>query len=690
MGNQRAIYITNIPIYHYEAHLILGETYLNDANGNGICEPGETVELGVQLQNVGNQTAEDVVATLSTDSQHVTLVNAVAEYFPLVGDNDGVNRTPFVFTVSPNCPNATVVNFLLTVTSGESVWERSFSIRVDASVLVFESFLINDADTNYNGIIDPLETVKLVLNINNQADVQALDIQATLSTASQDLIIGDPIIFMSVIEPNAVMQFVFELQFEGTAALGEYIPFQFNASASNGLPLNTNLMIPYNMANIFNDFETNNGNFTSEAGWTWGAPSQVTPFSGTKLWATGLSGNYPDLVNYVLVTPVFSLEAASQLTLQHYYGFENNYDGGNVSISTNNGTTWTVIVPQGGYTHNSLSGLSGEPGFSGSSTNWTPMSFNLNQYAGQQVRFRFRMGSDGGVSSIGWFIDNFELSGVNQKTGYLHGTVIPISGAPASDALVMASNYFATHPAADGSYRLYLPNGTFNVAATLKYHQASSVNNLQINPTNPEYLADFTLINLPQPANADFTVDNLTGEVLLTWDPPYDPVLPVMNYRVYKKFNTGPFELIQQTISFSHTDLISLEGDYSYLITAIFYNTEGSPSDTLAFEFPYTVENSDEETPVLVTRLNSNYPNPFNPSTTISFDLAQPGQAKLCVYNVKGQLVKTLANSNLNPGAHRIVWDGRDEGSREVSSGVYFYRLETKDYTSTRKMLMLK
>jgi hypothetical protein len=254
----------------------------------------------------------------------------------------------------------------------------------------------------------------------------------------------------------------------------------------------------------------------------------------------------------------------------------------------------------------------------------------------------------------------------------------------------MANNHFATHPAADGSYRLYLPNGTFDVNATLPYHQTASANNIMITPADPVHQVDFTLINLPQPANAAFDVDNLTGEVVLSWEPPIDPVLPVMNYRVYKKFNTGPFELIQQTTGLGYTDVISLDGDYAYLIIAVYLNIEGCPSDTLAFEFPYVVENSDENAPQLVTRLNSNYPNPFNPSTTISFDLARPGKARLSVYNVKGQLVKELVDGDMASGQHRVIWNGLDSSGRSVSSGVYFYRLEAGDYVSTRKMLMIK
>jgi len=689
LGNQRAIYITNIPIYHYEPHVILGETYINDQNGNGVCEPGETVELGIQLRNIGNQAAENITATLSTTNSYVTISTPSAEYFPLHGDAAGVNRNPFVFEVSPDCPNGTVVNFVLNVESGETVWERNFSLRVEASVLTYESFLINDAEAEYNGVIDLLETVKLVVNIKNRADVQSRDVQATLSTSSADVIIADPIIILPIIEANAVMQFVFELQFVGVGSQGGYIPFQFNVSLSNGNPLNSNLMIPYNMPNIFNDFETNSGGFISENGWTWGTPTQVSPYSGTKLWATGLTGNYPDLVNYLLVTPAFTLSQGSVLSLQHRYGFENNYDGGNVSISTNDGASWTVISPLGGYTHNNLSGLGGEPGFSGSIPNWQSLQFNLSQYGGQTVRFRFRMGSDSSTTGIGWFLDNFELSGVDQKTGYMHGTVIPISDTPASEALVKANIGYSTHPDEDGNYRLYLPFGTFNTTVSLLHHQSSSLNNVTISPSNPIRQADFTLISLPAPENAAFTVDNVTGTVVLFWDEPNDPVLPVMSYRVYKKFDTGSFELIQTTTGFSHTDQISLYGNYAYYVCAVYMNNEGSPSRTMAFEYPY-VSNDDDGAPGLVTRLQSNYPNPFNPSTTIAFELAQGGATKLDIYNVKGQLVKTLARGDFKPGSHRAVWDGKDESGREVSSGVYFYRLEAPGYVSTRKMLMLK
>ncbi len=91
-------------------------------------------------------------------------------------------------------------------------------------------------------------------------------------------------------------------------------------------------------------------------------------------------------------------------------------------------------------------------------------------------------------------------------------------------------------------------------------------------------------------------------------------------------------------------------------------------------------------------RLFPNYPNPFNPSTTISFALnaEDTENTELVIYNLKGQKVKTLINEKLEAGNHQVTWDGKDENSKPVSSGIYFYKMKCGDYTSVRKMILLK
>lgn len=86
----------------------------------------------------------------------------------------------------------------------------------------------------------------------------------------------------------------------------------------------------------------------------------------------------------------------------------------------------------------------------------------------------------------------------------------------------------------------------------------------------------------------------------------------------------------------------------------------------------------------------SNYPNPFNPNTTIDFYLPEPGDVTLEVFNIKGQRVKTLINEHKETGSHNIVWNGTDQNGRFVSSGVYFYRLSTGTNSLINRMLLMK
>ncbi|HOQ83448.1 MAG TPA: class II glutamine amidotransferase [Candidatus Syntrophosphaera thermopropionivorans] len=89
-------------------------------------------------------------------------------------------------------------------------------------------------------------------------------------------------------------------------------------------------------------------------------------------------------------------------------------------------------------------------------------------------------------------------------------------------------------------------------------------------------------------------------------------------------------------------------------------------------------------------RAISNYPNPFNPSTTIAFSIPETGRVRVSVYNVKGEKIKDLLNTEMTRGNHRLVWDGRDNCSNPVSSGIYFVRINTGTESHTHKMLLMK
>ena len=101
-------------------------------------------------------------------------------------------------------------------------------------------------------------------------------------------------------------------------------------------------------------------------------------------------------------------------------------------------------------------------------------------------------------------------------------------------------------------------------------------------------------------------------------------------------------------------------------------------------------KNEPEITPVPARLETSNYPNPFNPVTTIVYSLPKDSKISISIYNIKGQKVKTLVTGTQPAGSYNVTWNGKDESGKDVTSGIYFYKLKTQNNEITRKMLLLK
>ena len=88
--------------------------------------------------------------------------------------------------------------------------------------------------------------------------------------------------------------------------------------------------------------------------------------------------------------------------------------------------------------------------------------------------------------------------------------------------------------------------------------------------------------------------------------------------------------------------------------------------------------------------LDQNRPNPFNPKTTVRFSLPATGVARLTIFDVTGRAVRSLVDGTLPAGEHAIVWDGRDEAGHAVPSGIYLYKLQSREEIATKKMILLE
>ncbi len=133
----------------------------------------------------------------------------------------------------------------------------------------------------------------------------------------------------------------------------------------------------------------------------------------------------------------------------------------------------------------------------------------------------------------------------------------------------------------------------------------------------------------------------------------------------------------------------NLSTNTQYFWRVIAEDTTGNQaiSDFFTFSTGNVTSNS-EEIILTKTELKGNYPNPFNPTTTIKFSVKKNEVGKLSIYNVKGQIVKTFAE--FSEGDHSVIWNGKNNHGEEVSSGIFFYKLQTKFYQKIKKMILLK
>ena len=186
------------------------------------------------------------------------------------------------------------------------------------------------------------------------------------------------------------------------------------------------------------DFENDNGGFTPAGNvWEWGVPTSGPngAHSGTKLWGTILAGNYPNSANATLDLPPVTIAADrpySVFSLWHWYNMENEYDGGNVKVSTDGGATFQLVTPAGGYdaiSRSTNAGIPSQPCFTNIHEAWQEELFDLSAFAGQQVIIRLHFGTDGSVVRSGWYVDDVRLrsSSVDDAAPAISNVVVPAS-----------------------------------------------------------------------------------------------------------------------------------------------------------------------------------------------------------------------------------------------------------------------
>ncbi|MBU1881475.1 T9SS type A sorting domain-containing protein, partial [bacterium] len=385
---------------------------------------------------------------------------------------------------------------------------------------------------------------------------------------------------------------------------------------------------------------------------------------GVQSWKCGDTGlgDYGNLLDAGLVTTEYTIETGSRLsfwqrmaaeTSSSYPGYA--YDGGLVEISVAGGA-WEQISPVGGYPY--LVRVGSTPGpfaaetpfFSGFTNGWESVDFDLSGYTGN-VQFRFRFGSDGSAGEEGWFIDD----------------VLVVSGGAAPPNMTIDLTYLSGSPVPAGGGNVYFDVFAENAGsvpldydAWLETAYEGGVPTTVVMRTFSNYQPGWT-INRPNmffPVPGTYAAGNYTfaGKV-------------GVNPNVWWDESSFPF-VKEGTVGIANFQP---------------FVPDGVPDPFDRIDVPDGVQQMPDE-----FALHGAYPNPFNPTTAISYQLSAFSHVNLSVYDVSGRKVTTLVDGYRDAGLHEVTFDASG-----LASGVYLYRLEvsgsgTIPSTAMGKMVLMK
>lgn len=196
----------------------------------------------------------------------------------------------------------------------------------------------------------------------------------------------------------------------------------------------------------------------------------------------------------------------------------------------------------------------------------------------------------------------------------------------------------------------------------------------------------YSVDNLAPPMPTPFTGRYQAGATALHWGSSF--AVDMAGYRLHRGsvpgFVPGPANLVATTVDVDYVDHVA--GNHYYQLFAMDIHGNLSPAAQLAPQQTSPVPDG----PIAALRLAPNVPNPFNPSTTLRFELPDAGRARVVVFDLAGKLVRTLADGPYAAGRHEVVWDGRDAAGRDLGSGNYLARVEFAGRSESVRMTLVR
>ncbi|MEN6444774.1 MAG: carboxypeptidase regulatory-like domain-containing protein [Candidatus Cloacimonas sp.] len=453
---------------------------------------------------------------------------------------------------------------------------------------------------------------------------------------------------------------------------------------------------------------------------TWCRFGTVNP-SGTPVvppqgnYQAGLWWSYNHQDEW-LITNAFNCPPSAHLSIDAYIYRGSTYgDHYNIKVSTDNGTNWSLL-----YDASTATG--------GWNYYTSPIHIDMEQYGGQQIKIAFQADdppTNGGLWYC-WFIDNLYIGNAVETIRFAGSELI---SAPSRASLQTAPPEIiaAPNPVRTTINRFPEVSSVIKDKTTTRVRSERSLQGYRVwrlisgNETNPQSWTPLSnqLLTSLETVDSSWTAlpngiyrwavkavytANVTS--VASFSNTMTKETQMGNIVGYvRKQNNQP--IAGATVSASGVSATTNSAGAYFLPLAIgTYDVTASaagylprtisgvivlPNQNTTENFVLSpVANEDEYLPATVTELQGNFPNPFNPETTITYSIKDRCQVRLEVYNLKGQLVRTLVKAEKPNGNYKVVFNAKDDKGSPLASGIYFYRLQAGKYVSTHKMLLME
>ncbi|MDD4309515.1 MAG: carboxypeptidase-like regulatory domain-containing protein [Candidatus Cloacimonetes bacterium] len=233
LTNQSALFITPRAIPPVNPHIIIQQVNVLGGNGNGYLEPGESSNLSIQLVNSASTIAPSVSTMLSSTDPYVTINSTNAFYGNIPAESSANPISGNTITVAANCPAEHSIMFTLTITSNEDSWIYNFTQTVHTPILGFGSHTILDPTGNNNGILDPGETVSIVIPLYNTGIVASPSGIVSLSCSTNGISVVNGSVAFAAVTAGGVQSITSTISASSSMSIGTLAEIIFSANAGS-------------------------------------------------------------------------------------------------------------------------------------------------------------------------------------------------------------------------------------------------------------------------------------------------------------------------------------------------------------------------------------------------------------------------------------------------------------------------